>query len=739
MTWLRALKETGRSGLTVERGRLDPVVAARGAAGLAIMIAFSQWLLGPAVAAGAAFGAFQAALATLQRSWRPRPELAIASGTSLGISTFLGYLTGAHHVLFLALLAVWTFLAGMCWAAGPTVGFIATTNVAMMLVTVTLPTSVAEAAAHGAMMILGGLVQAALVVLFPVRRWRAHRDALADALAAEADYARRLRHEPATPFDPQPLMQARDAAALTSRQARRRPAELHGARGLAERIRPVLAALADPAVGAPETGPQRERVQELLAAAAAILDAAADAIRHGARATLPPGAVAAFATPDIDAVLAGPARRAALRLGALLRGVAEAAGGTAGRGSAASGGARPSSGNRSLHRPSFFGLVPQALRAMRGELRGGSRILRHALRVTAAVSAGYAIGTALPLGHGYWAPVAAAMVMRPDFSQTYSRAVGRLGGTLVGVALATGIVRLTTPGTLLAGVLAVLSAGLLYLLLRTGQLAVQACVTAYIVFLLGMGGQQWTQTVPQRVLLTLLGGLLAVVAYAVYPDWETPRLRARLADWLSANGRYAAAVIDHYAAPGNGGAGGADDRSAVRAALLNARDARIAWREASARAGTEPVRHRGLPPAVVAKAVQAVRQLGQVTMLMEAHLPDRGAAPWPAAARLAAALRTATERGAKAVREGRVPHWDEVRAVLAPAANGASAEYAPPGESLSPRTDTPSDEVVCHSAALLLAALEELSRALEGGGTEADDENGAGAGGTENEDGPRGP
>ena len=205
------------------------------------MIGVSLALFGPAVAASSAFGAFQAAIATFQRSWRPRPELAIASGTSLAISTFLGYLTGSHLLLFLALLALWTFLAGLSWSAGPTIGLIATSNVAIMLVTITLPTSVAAAAGHAAMMVVGGAVQAALVIVFPVRRWGAHRDALADALAAEADYARRLRHDPVAPFDPAPLMTARAAAHITPRQARTRPAELHGARGLAERIRPVLA------------------------------------------------------------------------------------------------------------------------------------------------------------------------------------------------------------------------------------------------------------------------------------------------------------------------------------------------------------------------------------------------------------------------------------------------------------------------------------------------------------------
>jgi uncharacterized membrane protein YccC len=332
---------------------------------------------------------------------------------------------------------------------------------------------------------------------------------------------------------------------------------------------------------------------------------------------------------------------------------------------------------------------------MRAELRqrNGSPVTRHAIRVTAVAATGYLLGTWLPLGHGYWAPMASVMVMRPDFSQTYSRAVARFGGTLVGVTLATGVVQLAHPGTGPSAALAVLCAGMMYLLMRTGQVAAQACVAAYVVFLLGMGGEQWTQTVPERVVLTLIGGVLAMIAYALYPAWETPRLRNRLADWLVADGRYAAAVIDRYADPG--GKACPD----VRGALLAARDARIAWQEAAARAKHEPVRHRGLSRAAAADAEDALAQLGRVAMLMEAHLPDRDATPVPAAARLAQTLRKATEEGAKAVRERRVPKWDAVRAAL--------DEWDAEGV-----TDVP-DRVVRRGAGLLLTTLEELSDALD--------------------------
>lgn len=683
MSWLRALRETARSGLTVERRRLAPTVAARGALGLALVVGFSLAFFGPAVAASSAFGAFQAAIATFQRSWRPRPTLALASGGSLAVSTFLGYLTGAHTVLFLALLVLWTFLSGLAWAAGPTAGIIASSNVAIMLVTVTLPTSVATAAGHAAMIFTGGVVQAALVVLLPVRPWGAQRDALADALAAEADYARRLRHDPVASFDPVPLMTARSAAAVTPWQARRRPVELHGPRRLAERIRPVLASLADPAVGAPAEGPQRDRVRELLAAAGEVLDAAAHAIRHGGPVRLPPAAVAALRTPDTGTLLSDRSHRVALRLAALLGDVVETA-----EPRTETAGPEPSHPSAPRARPTLLRLLPLVVARMRAEARPGSAILRHALRVSAVTAAGYLLGLVLPFGHGYWTPMTSVMVMRPDFSQTYSRSVARFGGTLVGVGLASAVVQTAHPGTYLSAGLAVLCAFGMYLLMKTGYAVSQVCVAAYVVFLLGMEGSGVTQTVRDRVLLTLLGGLLAMLSYAVYPAWETPRLRGRLADWLTTSGRYAAAVAARYAEPA--GPGSPD----VREALLSARAARVAWHDALGRATHEPVRHRGLSHAAAEGAGHAIAEFGRAAMLLEAHLPEPGAPPLPAAADLAEALREATERGAKAVRERRVPAWDDLRETVA-------------------AWDTEvTDPLLRKAARLLLAALDALSAAL---------------------------
>ncbi|MGW1194306.1 FUSC family protein [Streptomyces sp. NPDC002536] len=687
MTWSSALKDTARAGLTVERTTLEPLVAVRGACGVAIVIGVLLGFGSPALAVSSAFGAFASGLATFQRSWRPRPILALAVAAGLGVSTFLGYLAAFNHVVFVTLLAVWTLLAGMAWAIGPVSGLIATQTVAVMLVTVTLPTSVAGAAQHGALIVFGGLVQAALIVLLPIRPWGRQRDVLADALAAEADYARRLRHDPVAPFDPQPLMDARHAAELTPSQARSRPRQLAGPRGVAERLRPVLAALADPVLGAPPEGPQRDRARELLGAAASVLDAVARAIRTGKPVRLSPETMATLEVPADGPRLDGAARRSALRLMALLADVVEASDEPVKP-------TRPTTPEERRHllRPTVPRLFPVALRALRREARWSSAIGRHAVRVSAVACAGYVVGTALPLGHGYWAPMTSVMVMRPDFAQTYQRGIARFAGTLVGVFIGGGIAVLTHPGLYVCAGLSVLCVGLLYLLMQSGYFVVSACIGAYVVFLLGIVGEAWSQTVQERLALTLLGGLLAMAAYALFPVWETAKLRDRLGDWLRTTGDYTLAVLAVHARP-------AERRPRrVREALLDCRAARLEWDEAAARAQKEPVRHRGISRSAERASEAALITMGRVTMLMEAHLPDRDAAPSPAAEKFATTLRVALPTAVEAVRVRDALDWSKPRAAL--------AEWQ----------EKEGDEgVAVRASELLMDALEELGEALSPG------------------------
>ena len=655
MPWSAALRDTTKAGLVPDRAFSDPRRAVRGATAVALVVFPALAIAGPRAATSAAMGAFIAGTATFQSTFRPRASIAAAAGAGLGASTFLGYVAVGVPGAFPVLLALWSFGAGMLWAVGPTAGTVAATTVSVMLVVVQLPVSVATALGYGLLCALGGGAQALMITLWPIDRWGGHREALADTYAELADHARSLRHDPAAEFDPEPFITARRAADLSTRQERRRPPELRGLRGIAERIRPTLAALADPMVGAPAEGPGRDRAREILAAAADSLDALARAIRSGESLRLPsrtPALALAGATEGNR--LTGAARRAARRLASQISRAADELEGQS----------RPAATERGIRRRRNepADLVPGALQAVRRQLQPRSAVFQHAVRLSGVVTVAYLVSRLLGLHHGYWAPMTAAMVMRPDFAQTFSRGVARLAGTVAGVAVTTAVVQLLDPGEWLSAVFAVVCIAGAYLTIRTGYAVTTACVSSYVVFLLGLQPGDPVETALERVLLTLVGGAVALGAYALFPTWQTARLAERLAEWLAAAGRYGAAVVGAFAAPE-----GRDGRT-VRDALLDAREAESELMEAIARADAEPVRHADTLPDLSRKQLDRARTaigvLARSGLLLEAHLPDRDSPPVAGAAEFAEELKLATAIASAAVLIGEPVDFTGLREAL---------------------------------------------------------------------------
>ncbi|OKJ16664.1 FUSC family protein [Kitasatospora sp. CB01950] len=655
MSWFTALRETAKAGLTVDFSLTNPRRSLRAAVAAALVIFPTMAIYGPAHAASAAMGAFIAGVATFQRSFRPRASLALVAGAGLGVSTFLGYLAVGIPGAFPVLLALWAFGAGLAWAISPTAGVVSANTLSVMLVVVQLPVSVSAALGHALLCSIGGGVQALVVTVWPIDSWRAQRDALADTYAGLGDYARSLRHDPVAHVDPEPFIVARQAARLTARQARRRPPELRGLRTVAERIRPALAALADPRVGAAEEGPERDRAREVLAAAAEVLDALARAIRTGEAVRLPkdtPGL--ALARPGTgEDLLRGGARRSARRLSGLL-------GRAADRLDRQDRTALPARADTGLRRPPLVKVAPAALATVGRQLHQHSAIFHHAMRMSAVVTSAYLAARLLGIEHGYWAPMASAMVMRPDFAQTFSRGVARIAGTVAGVLVSTAIVQVFQPNDWVLASLAVFSMGMSYMMLSTGYALLTAAISSYVVFLLGLQPGEPVQLAFDRVAMTLLGGAVALGAYALFPTWQTARLPERLAEWLAAAGRYAAAVFTAYGEPAGGHAEGD-----VRAALLDVRETRAEMLAALDRAELEPVHHFARTPELSRKqfdrARSAVGMLDRSTVLLEAHLPAEDAPPLPGAGAFGEELRDATAIAAAAILLGQNVDFSQLR------------------------------------------------------------------------------
>ena len=165
--------------------------------------------------------------------------------------------------------------------------------------------------------------------------------------------------------------------------------------------------------------------------------------------------------------------------------------------------------------------LPGFRKQIAAELRPHSPALRFALRAAATLAIAESLSRFMSLQNGYWVPMTALLVMKPDLGLSFTRALARLSGTLVGAVIATVIVTYLHPGAWVIAVLIVLFAWLCYNLLLVNYAVYTICVTQYVVFLLAMAGLPAKVVVAHRVFNTVLGGGLALLLRVLWPQWET--------------------------------------------------------------------------------------------------------------------------------------------------------------------------------------------------------------------------
>jgi uncharacterized membrane protein YccC len=216
--------------------------------------------------------------------------------------------------------------------------------------------------------------------------------------------------------------------------------------------------------------------------------------------------------------------------------------------------------------------------ALRANLTPDSEVLRHAVRTAVMVAGSDLVVRLAGFAHGYWVSLTLLVVLRPDFSSTFQRAVLRVLGTAIGLVLATELLRWIPGGTwYLIALVALAYFGVR--LAGPGNIGLTAVsLSALVVVLLALNGVAPVQTLVDRSTATLAGGVLALLAALLLPVWERDRISARLADLVAAYRRYLDALADPEASPA--------DRQRARAGSRLARTNALASLD---RARAEPV------------------------------------------------------------------------------------------------------------------------------------------------------
>ena len=200
-----------------------------------------------------------------------------------------------------------------------------------------------------------------------------------------------------------------------------------------------------------------------------------------------------------------------------------------------------------LWRPRLPGRVGSIITTMRSHLTRSSPVLRHAVRLATATAAGIAVARFADVPHGYWIPLTVVMVLRPETAHTYTRCVGRVGGNVIGIVVASALDPAAASHRADRGSCSrSCSSAWRYAVSGFGYLALSAALAAAIVFLIDIDGTAGTAAVGDRLLATLIGGGLAVLAHVALPDDALVRMRQRAGELLKTETDYAATVIKAF-------------------------------------------------------------------------------------------------------------------------------------------------------------------------------------------------
>jgi uncharacterized membrane protein YccC len=184
------------------------------------------------------------------------------------------------------------------------------------------------------------------------------------------------------------------------------------------------------------------------------------------------------------------------------------------------------------------------LATLRANLTLESVACRHAIRLSFCVGLAEIISCSFQLERSYWFPMTVAVVLKPEFSGTFNRAFLRIVGTLLGLLVATVFFHFLAPSI---EVQMVLIAAFMFLLRWLGVVhyAIFAfAVSGLVVLMLAVGGVSPQKVIYARGLNTVLGGLLALIAYGIWPTWEKPLIQDVIARMLDSYRAYFQSVAD---------------------------------------------------------------------------------------------------------------------------------------------------------------------------------------------------
>lgn len=559
----------------------------------------------PEVGLGIGAGALDTMFSDQPGPYRQRMWQLVLASLAAGLASLCGFLIGGQLLPLLLVTAAFGFFGGLLVVFGVDIARVGMTSMILLVITASTPTTLPHALLGAGLIFSGGLLLTAFsVAAWPLQRYRPERLALATVYRGLATLARQQTHD------------AADVPALTDAMTNLQHTLLgrHHARGrameafvvlleLAERIRLELVAMAELRASASIHAMFRGD-------AARVLAAIAEALNQGEPPLQAERALQTLQASE-NALLGreGAADSLAQHIHAL-----------SGQLAAAVRNANWAGSQGEVRAVTAETPLPAALRSnsalatLRASLTPHSVAFRHAVRSAVCLSVALWVSRELSLPHGYWLPMTAAIVLRPDFAATFSFGLLRVVGTILGLVLTTALLHIT-PHELWPHLLLMTVLCMTFRYLATAHYGIAvAALTGTVVILLSFEGVSSSAAVMDRVINTALGSGMALLAYLLWPTWERGRARAALSDMLDAYADYLRALVRP------------ERRDAHREARTAARTAR-----SNAQASLERMRAEPATPAQLLDLADALfangNRLARTAMTLEALIDNHDKLP----------------------------------------------------------------------------------------------------------------
>ena len=530
--------------VSIESGNLEALVALRNAIGVVIPIALGVAIGSQIAGVAAGFGALQVSYSDSPGPYRLRARRMLAATTLCSVAVVAGGLAVRSPVLAGILILFWGFCAGLSACLGETFENLAAISLVTLVVYAVQPLSERQALLSGLLAVSGGALQTALaLLLWPVHPYGPERRELS-ALYLELSQS---AITPATSDSPpvsRAMISARKILAPLSGDGSLPAERLWSLLNQAERIRLTLLGLRrlrKRLQREDDSSDGFHAVEEYLAITAKVLVDVSHSISrrvpansgHQLLARLEPLAESVRRQQADQLSLLAIHEDLRFQMDALTGQLRATVRST----NESTPAALQEFAIHDEHRAwqsRFFGNVAK----LRANLTLQSSAFRHAVRLTLCLAFGEAVAHLLHHPRSYWLAMTIVITLKQEFAATFNRGMLRILGTIIGLVLATALFHVLPSGIGLEVALI----GILVFVLRWAGAAnygiFSIAMSALVVLLLAVTGVPPMKLILPRAEMTILGGIIALATYMVWPTWERSQAPEMLAQLLEAYRRY---------------------------------------------------------------------------------------------------------------------------------------------------------------------------------------------------------